>query len=248
MNLEAFDVWRTVSSGAQATVTGARVMKKAYGGPNIPFPRQHAVAQDPIVAFHRETKALDALESVAATLQKRGHHSLFSVGMDPFPHIVARDETKPHIVVTDCGVPLQDAWDKAPKKASEWRAQLLCILERLSAANVYHNDIHPGNVLVGHDGQLKLIDFAWATFDTPNFPEMNITTEDVLEAETLHGVFRRVFERAQLFFGDTMPKRVQVIENMTKRMMPLSEKTTDDDIPQKYRNASTIVQSNVVQT
>lgn len=229
-------MWKPLSHGAQSRVTERRLLKKTFVGANAPFPLRHGVVQDPTVAFVRETRALtalaDTIEKTTASSSLIASSSLCGGDSTPFPHIVEANKVEPSIVLTDCGVPLQDAWERAPQRASEWRAQLLRILEHLHAANLYHNDIHPGNVMVGDDGCLKLIDFAWATFDTPNFPEMNMTPEDVLEAETLPDVFQRIFARAKQFFGETMPKRVQVVESMAKHMVPKT-----GAVPQKYRDA-----------
>lgn len=41
--------------------------------------------------------------------------------------------------------------------------KLVDVVARLRAAHVEHRDLHPANVVVREDGELRLIDFAWAT-------------------------------------------------------------------------------------
>lgn len=194
--------WSNLSCGAQASVDETRIIRKTYEGPLLEWPLISAWAQDPHLAFVRETKALGAL---AAT---NSHH------MFPFPHILCVTSDQSAVIMTDCGKPLSEAWDLAPKQARDWRKQLLDILDCMRTTKVYHNDVHPGNVTVDRDGRLKLIDFAWATFDAPNFPEMNMTPDDILQAETLPQVFDFIFERAVKHFDEPSKQRVNIVKRM----------------------------------
>ncbi|HIK13283.1 MAG TPA: serine/threonine protein kinase [Oscillatoriaceae cyanobacterium M33_DOE_052] len=49
-----------------------------------------------------------------------------------------------------------------PELALEWLCQLVKILERVHARNIFHRDIKPANIMVKPDGSLALIDFGTA--------------------------------------------------------------------------------------
>ncbi|GAB4285010.1 MAG: hypothetical protein Fur0025_16210 [Oscillatoriaceae cyanobacterium] len=49
-----------------------------------------------------------------------------------------------------------------PELALEWLCQLVKILERVHARNIFHRDIKPANIMLKPDGKLTLIDFGTA--------------------------------------------------------------------------------------
>jgi len=61
------------------------------------------------------------------------------------------------ILMSDCGDPLT-----AENLPDDWELQAEGILSALEEAGCRHNDIRPDNLTV-KDGQIRLIDFGWAT-------------------------------------------------------------------------------------
>jgi 2-polyprenyl-3-methyl-5-hydroxy-6-metoxy-1,4-benzoquinol methylase len=76
----------------------------------------------------------------------------------PFvPRLLNVDPAMKCIVTSYCGEPV--TLENLP---DDWELQARFILNRLERAGCRHNDIKPSEILV-HNGELRLIDFGWAT-------------------------------------------------------------------------------------
>lgn len=188
--------WVPVARGAQSEVSSCRLFRKTFVGCAVAWSSRTSQCADPHLAFQREVRALEALRASNA----------------PFPQIVARNDETPWLVLSDCGSPLTSS-----AVPPQWKAQLLDIVDAMRITNIYHNDVHPDNMTVSADGRLHLIDFGWASFGSPSFPEMNILPEDVHNALVIDDVFDSIFKRAKGVFGETAQRRVAVIERMHAR-------------------------------
>ena len=108
-----------------------------------------------------------------------------------FPTILCHDDATKAIYMTYCGKPLGKKYVNIP---IDWKAQITEIIITLSEMKIYNNDMWLNNVLV-KDGILHLIDFGWATFDTDNYPFINITEKDLLENDSLFDLLSIVYSR-----------------------------------------------------
>ena len=97
-----------------------------------------------------------------------------------FPKLLAYDDDTNCIFINYCGIPLSN--ENIPYN---WNNQLLTIINNLKDKNMYHNDMmcrmnpkNGGNFCVMNN-ILYLIDFGWATRNKPDFPNQNITLENI---------------------------------------------------------------------
>tara|TARA_B100000214_G_C23787368_1_gene544229 strand:+ start:112 stop:744 length:633 start_codon:yes stop_codon:yes gene_type:complete len=96
-----------------------------------------------------------------------------------FPKLLSYDDNTNIIYISYCGTPLSS--ENIP---NDWNNQLLTIMNNLKDKNIYHNDmicmssLNKGNFCVSNK-ILYLIDFGWASKNKPEFPNQNITLEDM---------------------------------------------------------------------
>ena len=97
-----------------------------------------------------------------------------------YPKLLAYDEEERCIYLSYCGDPLSNK-----NIPSDWNNQLITIINDLKDKNIYHNDMmcrihgsNGGNFCVLNN-KLYLIDFGWASKDKPEFPDQNITLENM---------------------------------------------------------------------
>ena len=96
-----------------------------------------------------------------------------------FPKLLAYDNNTICIYISYCGTPLSS--ENIP---NDWENQLTTIINNLKDKNIYHNDmicmsnINKGNFCVINN-LLYLIDFGWASRNNPDFPNLNITLENI---------------------------------------------------------------------
>ena len=96
-----------------------------------------------------------------------------------FPKLISYNEDENCIYLSYCGIPLTS--DNIP---NDWNNQLLTIMNNLKDKNIYHNDmicmssLNEGNFCVANN-ILYLIDFGWASKNKSEFPNQNITLENM---------------------------------------------------------------------
>ena len=97
-----------------------------------------------------------------------------------FPKLLSYDDNTNIIYISYCGTPLSS--ENIP---NDWNNQLITIINNLKDKNMYHNDMmcrmnpkNGGNFCVLNN-ILYLIDFGWASRNNPDFPNQNITLENI---------------------------------------------------------------------
>lgn len=90
-------------------------------------------------------------------------------------------------VITDCGERL--TLENCP---SNWKEQIINIYNILKKENIYHNDIKIDNFTVLNN-KIYLIDFGWASQNTPSYPYFNLNLEMIEKSNTLNELFHNLF-------------------------------------------------------
>lgn len=105
-----------------------------------------------------------------------------------FPTIVSHDENT--IVMKNGGTLLRTS--NCP---SNYKQQLLDILATLESKRIYHNDFWKNNLIVDQKTQvIQLIDFGWATTDTPGYPHMNLTCKLIENSSSIDSLYSDIWK------------------------------------------------------
>ncbi len=219
--------------GAQSEVRGERVYRKTYrpassfsSGTEARWPVRDAACMSGALGFRRELRALRAVAAAAeaktGTEAETGSRRLFRA-----PRVYEADERERWLLLDDCGATL-DTEAGIRAAPADWRRQMHEVLRMLERADLYHNDVHPGNVCVEPEtGVVRLIDFGWATSGAPSVPEANPRYEDVWEAESLADFFDRVLARAEKTYAEKLgERRARVVRGMRQRYATLFRRAT----------------------
>ena len=78
---------------------------------------------------------------------------------------------------------------------SNYKQQLLTILEILESKQIYHNDLWKNNLIVDENTQvIQLIDFGWATTRKPGYPHMNLTRSIIKKASSIESLYDHLWK------------------------------------------------------
>ena len=167
-------VWEAIDISLERTVAAKELIPGPFGDEDAETRRERV---------RREAIALAQVEHpVIVTV-----HDLISVGRAKVPWIVMGYVP---------GEPLTEIIQKdAPLPEREIAAIALAVLDGLHACHtsrprVYHRDVKPGNIVVGPDGSVHLVDFgiAWIAGKVPLTEDRNIVgTPEFLAPELLDG-------------------------------------------------------------
>ena len=115
-------------------------------------------------------------------------HHLSQSSSKHFPTILSHDEKT--IVMKNGGSLLRKS--NCP---SNYKQQLLTILDILESNRIYHNDLFKDNVIVDEETQvIQLIDFGWATTDKPGYPHMNLTRTMIEKASSITNLYDKLWK------------------------------------------------------
>lgn len=145
--------------------------EKTYTKLKIPYESLTAYTILPNEHYHSEKEKLNLLKKYNIV-----------------PVIINYDDEKLKLFLSDCGDILNK--DNIP---SDWKNQMINILNILKSENIFHNDMHPDNFAVKNN-KIYLIDFGCSTFDKPRFPGFNCTISMVHKSKTLLELFEKILD------------------------------------------------------
>lgn len=98
--------------------------------------------------------------------------------LDNFPILLYFNKKENYFYMNYCGDILSEY-----NKPTNYKEQLINIIDTLNTLNIYHNDIHINNFTV-YNNNIYLIDFGWSS-NIIDFPNLNITKEDIINSEDI---------------------------------------------------------------
>ena len=106
-----------------------------------------------------------------------------------FPVILAINREKKYIIMSYCGLPLEN--NNIP---INWKDQMLEIIKTMKTCNISNNDVHRGNLLLNNN-LITLVDFGWST-NKIDYPYVNITKDDINSYENFNALLDKVIPRS----------------------------------------------------
>ena len=126
--------------------------------------------------FFKSDKDRDRFKLEAQIVARLDHHNIMRV----FAYISADDTVWIAMELLKGRILTEHIKEKKkipPEEASKWLQQLIDALAYAHKSGVVHRDIKPGNVMIGPDGRVKLMDFGIARDEEAN---MNLTQEGAI--------------------------------------------------------------------
>ena len=93
-------------------------------------------------------------------------------------------------MLSDCGERINN--ENIP---DDWKKQLIIIHETLKRENIYHNDIKPDNFTI-KDNKIYLIDYGWASENTPGYLYFNLNLKMINESITFNELFHIIYNKS----------------------------------------------------